>query len=114
MVRAVGRIAVLPGSDIIAIQEAIVGGVRRGSQDEVLEAAEFLHALLMPEQRLSHFDPWFASHMIPLIQPGHPANPIVVSDNGRPSRRDSDSGYDSMPELEYPLSPLYIPRSPDA
>jgi hypothetical protein len=104
-------VAVLPGSDIIALKEVIVAGIPRASVEEIAEAADFLGALLTPEQRLSHFDHWFAAHIRPLVHrpQGHPGNPIVLSDNGS-----SDSGYDNMPDLEYPLSPLYIPRSPDA
>jgi hypothetical protein len=115
MVQAVGRSTVLPGSNIIAIEEVIVYAIRLASQDEILEAADILRALLTAEQRVSHFDQWFAACMIPIIHPaGHRVNPIVVSDNGRSSLESSDSGYDSMPDLIYPLSPLYIPRSPEA
>ena len=111
VMQAVGRVGVLPGSDIIAIKEVIVARILRASVDEIVEAADFLKALLSPEQRLTHFNYWFAGHILPLIcpLPGQPGNPIVLSDNG-----DSNSGYDDMPDLEYPLSPLYVPQSPDA
>ena len=84
-------------------------------QDEILKAADLLCALLTAEQRASHFDQWFAVYMIPIIHPAsHCINPIIMNDNGQSSMGSSESGYDSMPELEYPLSPLYIPQSPEA
>ena len=83
-------------------------------QDKILEAADLLHALLMAEQQASHFDRWFAVYMIPIIHPaGHYVNPIIITNNSQSSMGSSESGYDSMPNLEYPLSPLYIPRSPE-
>ncbi|KIM47245.1 hypothetical protein M413DRAFT_7791 [Hebeloma cylindrosporum] len=114
-VQAVGRSVTFPGDNIIAIEEAIVLGIRHASQDDILDAADLLRALLTADQRVSHYDQWFAVFMCPLIHPlGHRANPIVLSDNGRSFGGSSDSSYDSMPDLEYPLSPLYNPQSPEA
>jgi len=104
----------LSGEHIVAIEEVIVIAMRLASQDEILEAADLLRALLSAEQRIAHFDQWFAVYMIPIIHPvGHRMNPIVVCDDGHSPLGGSDSGYDSMPDLEYPLSPLYVPRSPE-
>jgi len=114
-VQAVGWTTLLPGPNIIVIEEVIVCAMRLVSQDEILEAADLLRALLTAEQRVSHFDQWFMVYMIPIIHPtGHRINPIIVCDDGHSQMESSESGYDSMPDLEYPLSPLYIPRSPEA
>jgi len=105
----------LSGKHIIAIEEVIVIAMRLASQDEILEAADLLRALLLAEQRVAHFDQWFTVYMIPIIHPvGHRVNPIIMCDDGHSLLGSSDSGYDSMPDLEYPLSPLYDPQSLDA
>ena len=110
VVQAVGCTTLLPGSNIVAIEEVIIYAMHFVPQDKILEAADLLCALLMAEQQASHFDQWFAVYMIPIIHPaGHHVNPIIMNDNSQSSMRSSESGYDSMPELEYPLSPLYIP-----
>ena len=115
VVQAVGRTTLLPGPNIIAIEEVIVHAIRLAPHDEILEAADLLRALLTAEQRVAHFDQWFAVYIIPIIHPaGHRVNPIIVCDNGRSPPESSESGYDSMPDLEYPLSPLYVPWSPEA
>ena len=111
-VQAVGQTMLLPGSNIIAIEEVIVYAMRLVSQDEILKAVDLLRALLTAEQQVSHFNQWFAVYMIPIIHPtGHRVNPIIVPDDGHSPLGSSESRYDSMPDLEYPLSPLYIPRS---
>ena len=115
VVQAVGRNVLLSGPQIVAIEEVIVISMRLAPQDEILDAADLLRALLSAEQRVAHFDQWFAVHMIPIIHPaGHRVNPIVVCNDGHSPLGSSESGYDSMPDLQYPLSPLYDPRSPEA
>ena len=101
--------------NIIAIEEVIVHAICLAPHNEILEAADLLCVLLTAEQRVAHFDQWFAVYIIPIIHPtGHHINPIIVCDNGQSLPESSESGYDSMPDLEYPLSPLYILQSPEA
>ena len=115
VVQAVRRTTLLPGPNIVAIEEVIVHAICLAPHDEILEAANLLHALLTAEQQVAHFDQWFAVYIIPIIHPaGHRINPIIVCDNGQSPPESSESGYDSMPDLEYPLSPLYVPWSLEA
>ena len=113
VVQAVGHTMLLPGSNIVAIEEVIIYAMHLVPQDEILEAADLLHMLLMAKQWASHFDQWFA--VTPIIHPAsHHINPIIITNDSQSSMGSSESRYDSMPDLEYPLLPLYILRSPEA
>ena len=50
VVQAVGRTMLLPGPNIIAIEEVIVHAICLMPHDEILEAADLLCALLTAEQ----------------------------------------------------------------
>ena len=50
VVQAVRHTMLLPGSSIVAIEEVIIYAMHLAPQDEILEAADLLCALLMAEQ----------------------------------------------------------------